>query len=152
MTEVSADEPPWEPVVTVNDIHDGLPLTGIASFRGSPHAYLDEFIPKVGHTGYFYLRPVTSEVYALAMERWSMWLRWADNPAERTSWDDFYLATVLPGDRKRALVLKELIGDGLDVDTRTAIRVRAQFKRLAGYQQYLVRWGVKDEDAVLIDG
>lgn len=151
MANGSEDDPPWEPVVTVDTIHDGLPVVGIAQFHGSPHAYLSEYDAKVGDTGYFYLKPVTAEVYAMAMERWSMWLRWLENPAERASWDDLYLATVLPGDRERALALRQLIGDGLDVDPRTATRIRAQFREVSGYQQFVVRWGVADDAPVFPD-
>lgn len=151
MSDSGVGDPTWVAVTTVDAIHDGMPISGIAPFRGSPHAYRSEYDPAVGDTGYFYLRPIGAAIYELAMERWSMWLRWLDNPKLGAMSEDLDLMTVLPDEWPRAREVRKLIGDGLDVDTRTAIRVRAQFREVSGYQKFLVRWGVDDAAPIFPD-
>lgn len=79
------DEPKWEAVYTVNDWYDG-PRLGIADYNGQPYLYESRWdLAKDYWEGegnddnyrfHYWLSPVGPENFALALEDWSIWLRW----------------------------------------------------------------------------
>lgn len=152
MTEpqgASAEERPWERVHTVFDYYDG-PRVGFADFDGMPHAYnsifredLDDWDPD----GRFELSPVGPEVFALAMEHWEMWLRWAD--ACNTGRTPRSTHPVLPDDRARYDEIHPIVEEAMKIDPARRRVAIGDFRRFPDYRVgfvpkhlvwYDVRW------------
>jgi hypothetical protein len=115
-----------EPVHTMTGWYDG-PRSGIADYQGRPHLYesLWAETPENGWTDLFMLMPIDDDTFTLAMESWSIWLRWeaAFHAGEATQ--DTHPA--LPPDRTRQEHLDALLADRLKIDPRTAIVARGNF-------------------------
>ena len=63
-------------VLTVNEFYDG-PRRGVAELNGVPHIYEAEFDynPSNGRGDTYFLSPIGTELLALVMEDWAIWLR-----------------------------------------------------------------------------
>ncbi len=90
---------PFERVLTMTDYYDG-PRRGIANFNGAPHFYESQFLDQDDEfDDVFELRPIDGETLSLALEDWSIWLRWeVAFYAKATSIDTH---PALPADRAR---------------------------------------------------
>ena len=98
-------------VHTVEDIHDGWPLAGMADFEGRPHEYR-RILVEDDWSNLFRLAEIDAVRADWLAERWRIWLRWKD--ARRTGdvplvFDDSYGA--LPQDMARRDQLDRLIKD-----------------------------------------
>jgi hypothetical protein len=117
----------WECVYTVSEYYDG-PRRGVADFRGRPHVYESQFSDlQDGYTDRFLLTEIDSELFRLALEDWSIWLRW------RAAFDlgDVSLDThpALPEDRERHRELEQLIGSRLRADPSKCTLMGAEFRK-----------------------
>ena len=125
MTKASDGD--WEVVHTVHDYHDA-PRSGIADFRGGPHAYACEWSEaEDGWSRFYKLSPITDEQFAAAMEGRAIWRRW------RTAHDAGTLGPgdehpVLAADRPRFEALRQQLDDALKLDNSAAIRCTAKFR------------------------
>ena len=114
-----------EVVYTVEDYYDG-PRPGIANYHGVPHVYRSVFdYAKDDWDEEFVLQPIDDETLRLALESWSIWIRW------RQTFDggQTTIAThpALPAERHRYDELKALLEPRLAIEPNRAIRVRGRF-------------------------
>src|SRR5438874_250724 len=66
----------YEVVHTVTDYWDG-PREGVANYEGQPHYYKCLFDEQTDEwSNIFVLRFLDKETFDLALEAWSIWLRW----------------------------------------------------------------------------
>jgi len=64
-------------VYTIDAIHDGIPLVGIAGYQGHPHAYERLFDhEKDDWSNSYVLKKIDTDLLALAIERQSIFLKW----------------------------------------------------------------------------
>ncbi len=122
----------WEPVFTVEDEYDGNPRSGVANFRGRPHAYDAEFdVVLKRDTRWFYLMEIDGGLRDLAIERWNVFWRWDKDSSRAVS-----------NDPERSAELDRLIGDRLQVDHKAALRRYGEFRVLSddSSRLYDVRW------------
>src|SRR4051812_6765743 len=141
-----------ETVHTVTDYWDG-PRTGIADFRGVPHAYQSEFDDSPDVDDWretFLLMPIDAETSRLATEDWGIWLRWQDAfHAGRTSRETH---PALPEDRARHQVLEAALEPRLRIDKVRSIRATGHFRpreqSVGGAHRwdYVVKWDVVEDD------
>jgi hypothetical protein len=126
----------WERVYTVGDYHDG-PLSGIADYHGSPHAFEAEFSEADDeYSGRYWLMPIDREVFELAIQFREIGQRWkAAWKAGETSIDTF----PLPDDKKRSDELKQAIGDRLTAGPEKSVWKSARFRR-TGEDEWEVAW------------
>jgi hypothetical protein len=119
---------PFERVYTVTDYYDG-PCGGVADLNGAPHVYraldLDTKECDPGERP-FELSPIASDVLALALEDWAIWLRW------RGAFDAG-CATVethpaLPEDVARQTELAAVLNHALAIDPSRRRLVRGEFR------------------------
>jgi len=76
MSADSASQPRLEIVHAVTDYWDG-PVEGIADFCGRPHRFQCRYDAAAEeYSAVFELRPLDEETFRLALEDWSIWLRW----------------------------------------------------------------------------
>jgi hypothetical protein len=113
-------------VHTISDYHDG-PRSGIADFAGKPHDYQCEFDDAAqDYSDIFCLTPMDEGTFRLAMEKWSIWLRWeAAFKAGRTSLDTH---PALPAERARYQELDQMVNRHVDLARSAAFRVRGRFR------------------------
>ena len=64
----------FERVFTVWDYYDG-PRSGLALFLGEPYHYQCEE-SEDGYCDAFFLAPINSKTFSLAMEQWTIWRAW----------------------------------------------------------------------------
>jgi len=131
----------WEAVYTVNDWYDGERL-GIADYDGRPHLYesrwdysKDEWEGEGSEDNYLYhywLSPVSTEVFAWAVEDWAIWERW--RIAFEQGKVDQATHPALPEDRARHEALKLLLGSALAPGRPDSFMVAGQFSKMS------VRW------------
>ena len=120
----------FETVHTMTDYYDG-PRGGIADFQGVPHVYESTYA-NVGDTpdesvDVFRLSPVALEVFALAIEDWSIWLRWETA---------FHRGEIIPADTHPALQidrarhdeLKRLLAGKLSISDDCCLLAHAEFR------------------------
>jgi hypothetical protein len=66
----------YERVHTVEEYYDG-PRTGVANYRGAPHAYRCEWSEADDeYANTFELRPIDEDTLALVLELWNVWRAW----------------------------------------------------------------------------
>jgi hypothetical protein len=66
----------FEKVYAVWEIYDG-PRTGLANFRGTPHAFSCEWSESDQYfAGTYTLSPISEETLALGLEQWEIFRRW----------------------------------------------------------------------------
>jgi hypothetical protein len=66
----------YEKVFTIWEYWDG-PRTGLANYRGTPHAYFCEWSESDDdYADTFTLAPVSAEVLSLALEQWTIFRGW----------------------------------------------------------------------------
>lgn len=120
----------FETVYTMADYYDG-PRGGIADFCGVPHVYESTYADTGDKPGVtidvFRLSPVAPEVFKLALEDWSIWLRWetAFHRGEITS-DDAHPALLV--DRPRYEQLKRQLSGKLVIADDCCILAHAEFR------------------------
>jgi hypothetical protein len=112
-------------VLTVNDYYDG-PRLGVAELNGVPHIYEREFDADADeYENTYFLSPIASDLLALVLEDWEIWLRWeAEFKAGRVEQDTH---PALPTDRLRHDHLASLIGEQLTTDPKRRQRYKAKF-------------------------
>jgi len=128
----------YEPVHTVDDYYDG-PRLGIANFNGTPHVYQCQFsVSKDDWTDLFWLMPIGTDLFNLALERWNIFLRW---------YTEFKAGKVplnthpaLPLDRQRYEELLALIGNQLLSKPDFSVIQKAHFKSTGIPFQMRVKW------------
>jgi hypothetical protein len=116
----------WEKVHAVHDFYD-QPRAGVAAFEGRPHSFKCEFSEVLDdYTDRFFLMAVNTELMALVLEDWAIWLRWC----EAFHRGDVLLKShpALPEDRPRHDVIKPIVRAGLDIDPSKAVARRARFR------------------------
>lgn len=126
-----------ERVYSVLDYHDG-PIRGLADYGGRPQLYQaifsvvdDEWVAST-----YELSPVSDELFALAMESWSIWLRFDAalrsgavlRPADISDWGA--LTDELP--RRRAL--QTLLDEHLTIDAAERVLIRGEFRAVQAAQ------------------
>lgn len=122
----------FERVYTVTDYYDG-PRGGIADCGGAPHDYRSEWDePEQDFEDTYTLTPIDAETFALALEAWSIWLRWEDSYHRGLASLDSHPA--LPQDRARCEELRELLATRLVANQDKSIRRRAEFRVVQGSQ------------------
>ena len=106
--------------------YDG-PRGGIADYVGIPHVYesmwsdLDN-----NYADVFRLSPITSEVFALALEDWQIWLRWETAFHEGNATQETHPA--LPNERRRHDELETLLKEKLVIDDNNVLLATADFR------------------------
>jgi hypothetical protein len=64
-------------VHTIDDIHDGRPLSGVADFEGHPHFYQCQFDEQLDDwSDQYVLKKIDPALLAIALERQEIFLRW----------------------------------------------------------------------------
>src|SRR5690349_21767369 len=64
-------------VHTIDAIHDGCPLAGVADYQGYPHAYQRLFDDQQDDwSNQYILKRINAELLALAIERQAIFLEW----------------------------------------------------------------------------
>ena len=121
-------KPGYEFVHTVTDYYDG-PISGIANYQGKPHFYEGTFDEsKDEYSDLFYLEPLSSETFQLAMEDWGIWERWEF--AYHSGKADISTHPALPHDARRHAELKEILDKVLVIDQQRAIKRVGKFEAL----------------------
>ena len=97
----------WDKVHTVSLYSNG-PLLGVADVNGVPHLYEKVFNEEEdSYVERYRVMPIDQQLYALLMERWSIFARWrAAHPGRKL---EAYPA--LPEDRDRYSFLDQAIGN-----------------------------------------
>lgn len=98
----------FEPIHTVDAVHDGWPLQGIAGYGGRPHAFergfdeeRDDYAPD------YELWPIDEETFRWAVEQSDIFDRWRDAFDARRTGDETFPA--LPKERARYEELEALL-------------------------------------------
>ena len=115
----------WEKVHTVSLYSNG-PLLGVADMGGVPHLYEKIFSEEEDYYLECYrVMAIDQKLYALLMERWSIFVRW------RTAYPGRKLEThpALPEDRDRYSFLDQVIGDRDKPHSDRSRVVGARFRR-----------------------
>ena len=124
--------PEFERVHTVTDYYDG-PRRGIADFGASPHLYESIFNDVLDdYSNEFHLKPVSNELFELALEDWSIWLRWETAHHKGTTTLDSHPA--LPEDRQRHDQLELILKEQLVISKDNVLRAQAEFRPRAESQ------------------
>lgn len=133
----------WEAVLTVDDFYD-CPRSGVAEYRGVPHAYQCEWDDETDDwSPTFALSAIDEEQLAIVKEAWAIWRRYQAR---------FYASSLQPGDEHPALAtdrqrhdeLRPCVDQILQIDETIAIRVCAEFRVINRLnwpiRDYEVRW------------
>lgn len=117
----------------MTDFYDG-PRRGIADFRGVPHLFESTFA-NIGNVpgneqDVFRLSPVASEVFQLAIEDWSIWIRWETALRRGETAPETHPA--LPIDRARHHELESLLSVMLVIDEDHCVMAHALFSCSTG--------------------
>ncbi len=124
-----------EIVHTITDWYDGA-RAGVADFSGEPHYYECQFDEsKDDWSDVYWLKPLDEETFRLALEDWSIWLRWEAAFHEGRTPHETHPA--LPEDRARHDELARVLGERLAVGAGTGIKAKGDFKY---GEPTLVRW------------
>ena len=130
----------WEKVHTVSLYSNG-PLLGVADMDGVPHLYEKIFSEEEDcYLECYRVMAIDQKLYALLMERWSIFVRW------RTAYPGRKLEThpALPEDRDRYSFLAQVIGDRDKPHSDRSHVVGAQFRRTSSGPSYvLAQWEVQ---------
>jgi hypothetical protein len=133
----------WEKVHTVSLYSNG-PLLGVADMDGVPHLYEKVFSEEAdGYLDRYRVMPIDQQLYALLMERWSIFVRW------RTAYPGRKLEThpALPEDRDRYSFLARVIGNREKPHSDQSRVVGARFRRTSSGPSYvLAQWEVQWQD------
>lgn len=139
----------FEPIHTVDDVHDAWPLQGIADFGGKPHAFerrfdeeRDDYAPD------YALWPIDEETFRWALERASIFDRWREAVDDRRTGYETHPA--LPEERARYEELKALLGERRGRPTGPGVfRAVPEFKNLSlrARETGRVRWRILPVDA-----
>lgn len=128
----------WEKIHTVTNWYDGARL-GIADYGGKPHLYESRWDNSKGcwegeddAVCHYWLSPVSSEIFAWAMEDWAIWNRWQIAVEQGKVDPSTHPAT--PEDRPRHEQLQELLGASLEPGRPGSFLVIGEF------DQGGVRW------------
>ena len=129
--------------VTVHCVHDfcDCPRSGVADYRGAPHAFQCEWDDAADDwSKVFLLSPITDGQLSIVQESWSIWLRFLER---------FHTGSLQPGDEHPALAedwprhnqLHASAEAALKVDEAIAVRATAEFRgSLAPTQYFEARW------------
>jgi hypothetical protein len=118
----------WERVYTINNYYDG-PRLGVADFGGKPHIFECRFDDvRDDWSDDFYLAEIDSELLALVLEDWEIWLRWRKSFDSGNATKDTHPA--LPQDRTRHETLKDKIGGRLKAPPDKSRIARARFRHV----------------------
>jgi hypothetical protein len=112
----------YEYVHTVTDYYDG-PRKGIANYQGRPHLY-----ECVNYSELFWLAPVESETFQLAMEDWTIWQRW--ELAYHTGKTELDTHPALPHESARHVELQGILDKVLVIDPQRAVARIGRFEAL----------------------
>ncbi len=127
-----------ERVYTTWDYYDG-PREGIADFRGKPHIYKCQFSePDDDWTDLFWLMEIDQELFKLAEEKWTIFLRWKREFELGNASLDSHPA--LPEDRARFDELGITLGDRLKLRPERSVIRRARFVRAVEADGTYVEW------------
>jgi hypothetical protein len=121
-------ERPFERVYTVNDFYD-YPRAGFADFDGAPHVYRsiwEDQLEDFDQDERFALRPVATDILALAVEGWEIWRRWEE--AYYAGLTSKTKHPALPEDFERHRYLAPLIERALEIDVSEARIVFGRFR------------------------
>jgi hypothetical protein len=139
----------YETVHTMTDYYDG-PRGGIAEVNGRPHLYTSTWADiDADQQDVFELRAVDAETLSLALESWSIWLRWEE--AFHDGLTDLKTHPALPADRARRneldaaldLRLAALAARPPDATAHADFRVaQNRPRRRKGWQPLQVRWSM----------
>jgi hypothetical protein len=123
-------------VLTVNEYYDG-PRLGIAEFHGVPQIYEAEYDHSAEEYGdTYFLSPVDSELLALILEDWQIWLRW--DAAFKSGEVQINTHPARPSEEHRHKVIRESIGDRLKTNPKNRTYYKAIFSFNAG--ETFVQW------------
>ena len=120
--------PDFERVYTVTDCYDG-PREGIADYRGVPHVFrscaldAESWDPDDPR---FSLCPISDDALSLALEDWSIWLRWEE--AFHAGAVDKSTHPALPSDRARHEELATLLPEVLPTPHSGAVVMAGEFR------------------------
>jgi len=137
---MNSTEDGWEAVHTVHDFWD-RPRSGVADFRGAPHAYKATWDEEADdYSDIYALAPIDAVQMAAVEEGWRIWQRWAAAHEGGTlrPGDDH---PALAQDRNRCEELRPIVAAALRVDEQNAIKAVPEFRAVVG-QGYLVRWSI----------
>lgn len=119
-------KPGYEAVFTVTDYYDG-PRRGIANYKGKPHLYASIFDEsKDEYTDLFWLTPIDTATFELAMEDWAIWQRW--ELAYHTGKTSLATHPALPVDAAQNKELKRKLEKALIINPQTAFKVAGKFE------------------------
>ncbi|HLE54298.1 MAG TPA: hypothetical protein VI999_03540 [Thermoplasmata archaeon] len=105
------------------------PKTGVATFKGEPHAYECVFDDRLDDWSWFYLlKPIDPETLQLVTEKWQIWLRWED--AHQTGQTTISTHPALPADRPRFMELTGILNSKLEVPASSDLAAHGEFERL----------------------
>ena len=133
----------WERIYTINEWWDRARL-GVADVGGVPHVYQSPFDSSLDDYSAFYLvSPIDSELLALVLEDWEIWLRWSDafdrGDASRETHPS------LPNDRERHEEIQGLMIGRLVVDPIKNRKVMGSFRRVGpGWNGFEAEWNELD--------
>jgi hypothetical protein len=129
----------WERVHTVNDYYDG-PRRGVAEFHGKPHVYESQFSDIADdYTDRFLLMEIDSELFKLALEDWTIWLRW--HAAYQRGEASLDTHPARPVDRSRHEMLAQLVGNRLCAEPSRSAVMAAEFRNVVGgWDSFEVQW------------
>jgi hypothetical protein len=113
-----------EKVYTIESVHDGRPLSGLADYEGRPHVYQCQFNEELDDwSDQYFLRQIDTDL--LALERHEIFLRWrAAFDAAKTTLNTH---PALPSDRARYDGLQVLINDRLAAPPEVSVRMSGHF-------------------------
>lgn len=121
------------------------PRTGVADFKGEPHAFECVFDDRLDNWSWFHLlKPIDSAVLQLVMEQSQIFSRWEDAYRRRQATLETY---PLPADRERNSELGRILKSGLEVPASSSLAAYAEFERLGppGHQgPWAVSWSTVD--------
>jgi hypothetical protein len=137
MAERATDD--WVMVHTAHDFHD-RPVSGIAEFRGAPHAFAREWDEAADDWSDFVrLSPITDEQLRAVQESQSIFVRWlARYHAGTLGPDDEHPA--LAEDWPRHRELKSDVAAALAVNEAIAVRAAPMFRGSLMTSRFEVRW------------
>lgn len=113
---------------------------GVADVAGVPHIYQFPFLPDLDDYADFYLvSPIDSQTLDLVVEDWGIWTRWSGAFDRGEVTRETHPA--LPEDRERHMIIEELLGNRLAIDSMTCRKVTARFRSVApGWNGMEVEW------------
>jgi hypothetical protein len=119
----------YEVVHTVTDYWDG-PREGVANYEGRPHYYKCLFDEQADEwSSIFVLKFLDKETFDLALEAWSIWLRW--EAAYHKGKVKLASHPALPQDKARHEEIAKILTDKLAVNPLKDLRVEGTFKTIS---------------------